>query len=279
MGQPHDQGCDELSVELLPFSFSGTASSGTECLAAVATRHGGVSTGVYCSLNLGGHVGDDPDAVRENRDRLAAACGVDRVRFMDQQHTATVAVVDALLAGRGHGGDAAEAFPATDALVTDLPGVALAVLVADCVPVVLVDPVRRAVGVAHCGRAGTLLGLLPATVGAMTQAFGTDPGDLRVGLGPCIGAASYEVGPHEVAQVAAALPGLDLLVPTRDGHALLDLLTALRHQLDGAGVPAAQVEVSGVDTLSSTDRFFSDRAARPCGRFAAVVRLGPPLRT
>ena len=257
-------------IELQPFALSGSAA-----LAAVTTRHGGVSTGPYASLNLGDHVGDDPEAVRENRDRLAEALGVERVTFMDQQHGAAVAVVDAPLVGRGHTGvrDAVAAFPSTDALVTNVPGAALAVLVADCVPVVLVDPVHRAAGVAHCGRGGTVKGLLPRTVEAMATAYGTDPADLRVGLGPCIGPDSYEVGQAEADQVRAAFPSLDLFRVTRPGHAHLDLLTALRHQLAGAGVSDQHVEVLAGDTLRSTSTWFSDRAARPCGRFAAVVRL------
>lgn len=249
--------------------------SGLVGVAGVTTRAGGVSTGAYASLNLGDHVGDDPRAVRENRDRLAAELGVERVTFMDQQHGATVAVVDRDLVGRGHDGvdDAVDAFPATDALITDVPGAALAVLVADCVPVVLVDPVRRAVGVAHCGRGGTVGGLLPVTVEAMALEYGTSPRDLHVVLGPSIGARSYEVGPQESDAVRAAFPDLDLLRPTRAGHACLDLLGALRWQLEQAGVPPQQVQDSGVDTLTSSDTYFSDRALRPCGRFAAVVRL------
>jgi len=252
------------------FAFTSPAA-----LVAVTTRHGGVSTGVYDSLNLGAHVGDHPVAVRANRDRLAAALGVERVTFMDQQHTASVAVVDRALAGRGHEGvdDAHAAFGAVDALMTDVPGVALAVLVADCVPVVLVDPLRRAVGVAHCGRAGTVLGLLPVTIAAMAAAYGTDPADLLVGLGPSIGADSYEVGEREIAEVAEAFAGLDLLRPTRPGHACLDLLTALRHQLAQSEVPGGNIEVMGIDTRRTTQDFFSDRDARPCGRFAAVVQL------
>ena len=256
-------------IDLRRFTFSGAPA-----LAAVTTRHGGVSEGAYATLNLGDHVGDDPRAVRENRDRLAAALGVERVTFMDQQHSARVAVVDAELAGRGHAGvdEAAATFPATDALLTDVRGVALAVLVGDCVPVVLVDPPHGAVGVAHCGRSGTVQGLLPATVARMAEEYGTRPGDLHVGLGPCIGAQSYEVGPGEVAAVRAAFPELDVLRPTRAGHACLDLVQVLRWQLARAGVPADRVEVMAVDTLTRTDEWFSDRAARPCGRFAAVVR-------
>ncbi len=166
-----------------------------------------MSAGVYGSLNLGGHVGDDPAAVAENRRRLAAALGVRRLTVADQQHTARVAVVDERLAGRGHDGaaDAAAAFPATDAMITSLPGTALTILVADCAPVVLYDPVRRAAGVAHSGRAGTIKGVIPQTVKAMTATFGSDPADLLVGIGPAIGAASYEIGAAEAAEVMAGV--------------------------------------------------------------------------
>jgi len=183
-----------FDLPLVPFPFDGDAVT-----AVVSTRHGGVSTGPYDSLNLGDHVGDDPSAVAENRRRLAKALGVDRLTFADQRHTDRVAVVTPELAGRGHDGvaDASAAFPATDAMITNLPGAALAIMVADCAPVVLFDPVRKAVGVAHSGRAGTLFGVVPKTVGAMTAAFGSAPGDLLIGIGPAIGAASYEIGATE----------------------------------------------------------------------------------
>ncbi len=161
----------------------------------------------------------------ENRRRLAAALGVDKLTIADQQHTARVAVVDAALAGRGHDGvpDSVAAFPATDAMITDLPGIALAILVADCAPVVVYDPVRRAIGVAHSGRVGTVIGMLPNTVEAMSQAFGSAPGDLLVGIGPAIRADSYEIGDAEAAEVTAAF-GPDragLLIANRPGHCTL----------------------------------------------------------
>jgi YfiH family protein len=247
--------------------------------AVVTTRHGGVSQGVYGSLNLGGHVGDDPEAVAENRHRLASALGVDRLTIADQRHTGRVAVVTPALAGRGHDGvaDSAAAFPATDAMITAVPGAALAILVADCAPVVLFDPVHRAAGVAHSGRAGTLRGVVPKTIEAMTAAFGTAPGDLLIGIGPAIGAASYEIGPAEISQVTAALPssvtGTGLLLPGRPGHAMFDLTGAIRRQLIAAGVSPGNVHDLAIDTRTSTTDFFSDRAARPCGRFAAVAVL------
>jgi YfiH family protein len=236
-----------------------------------------VSTGAYGSLNLAGHVGDDPAAVTENRRRLAAALGVDKLTVADQKHTARVAVVDGRLAGRGHDGvaDAAAAFPATDAMITNRPGVALTVLVADCAPVVLYDPVQGAVAVAHSGRAGTIKGVIPETINAMAAAFGSAPADLLIGIGPAIGAASYEIGATEASLVSAAFgeAGARLLTPTRPGHATFDLVAAIRAQLGAAGVKEGNVHDMAIDTRASTDDFFSDRAARPCGRFAAVAVL------
>ena len=260
------------SLPLRPFPFHGVGVS-----AVVTTRHGGVSTGVYDSLNLGDHVGDDPAAVRENRRRLAEALGVDRLTVADQTHGARVAVIDAMLAGRGHDGgtDSRAALPDTDAMVTNLPGVALATLVADCAPVVLFDPAMAAIGVAHCGRLGTVKGALPRTIEAMKTAFGSRPEDLRIGIGPAIGADSYEIGAAEAAQVAEAFAAASdgLLRPTRPGHCTLDLVAALRLQLRAAGVADRNVHPMGIDTRTSTGDFFSDRAARPCGRFMAVAML------
>lgn len=262
-----------ITLPLRAFPFNSE-----QVTAVVTTRHGGVSQGVYGSLNLGGHVGDDPEAVAENRRLLASALGVDRLTVADQRHTDRVAVVTPALAGRGHDGvaDSAAAFPATDAMITAVPGAGLAILVADCAPVVLFDPVHRAAGVAHSGRAGTLRGVVPKTVEAMTAAFGSAPGDLLIGIGPAIGAASYEIGPAEVTEVRAALGAAAgrLLAPSgRPGHALFDLTGAIRGQLHAAGVPGANVHDLAIDTRTSTADFFSDRAARPCGRFAAVALL------
>jgi polyphenol oxidase len=257
-----------LALRTFPFHGEGLT-------AIVTTRHGGVSTGPYASLNLGDHVGDDHEAVLENRRRLCAALGTDRLTVADQQHGARVAVIGAALAGRGHAGadDARAALPGTDAMVTSLPGVALATIVADCAPVVLFDPARRVVGVAHCGRRGTVLGVLPRAIEAMRSAFGCQAGDLVAGIGPAIGADSYEIGHAEAADVSAAFGDAGLLRPTRPGHAAFDLLAALRLQLREAGVDDGNVHAMGVDTRTSTSDFFSDRAARPCGRFMAVTML------
>lgn len=253
---------DEQSLR--PFPYDGAA-----VRAVVTTRDGGVSAGVYGTLNLGDHVGDDPAAVLRNRDLVAAALGVPALTVADQQHDARVAVVTPALAGLGHAGVEAsrEHFPATDALVTDVAGAALAILVADCAPVLLWDPVRRAVGAAHAGRPGVVRGVLAATVARMVDAFGTDPADVVAGVGPCVGYDSYEVGDAEADALDAVLPGFTRA--SRPGHRFLDVGGAVERQLRDAGVGV--VHRMGVDTRTSTDTFFSDRAARPCGRFMAVT--------
>jgi polyphenol oxidase len=249
---------------LRPFPYDGPS-----VRAVVTTREGGTSSAVYGSLNLGDHVGDDPAAVLCNRDLVAAALGVPALTVADQQHGARVAVVTASLAGRGHSGvaESREHFPATDALVTEIPGVALGILVADCAPVLFWDPVRRAVGAAHAGRPGVVQGVLAATVARMRSEFGTDAADLVAGVGPCVGYDSYEVGDAEADALDAVLPGFTKA--SRPGHRYLDVGGAVERQLADLGV--GTVHRMAVDTRASTDTFFSDRAQRPCGRFMAVT--------
>jgi hypothetical protein len=252
-----------------PFSFDGS-----EVRAGVASRQGGVSDGVYASLNLGDHVGDDPDRVRENRRRVAAALGVDAITIADQQHGATCALVSPGSVGRGFAGveEARHHFPSTDALVCDQPGAALGVLVGDCAPVVLWDPVHRAIGTAHAGRPGVVAGVVGAAVGRMHEEFSTDVDALVVGIGPCVGFESYPVGQREIDDLEAVLPGRGL-TRTEGGRRLLDVGGSVEAQLADLGVRPEHVHRMRVDTLSATTTYFSDRAARPCGRFMAVVAL------
>lgn len=257
-----------MTASLRPFGFDGQG-----VRAVVTTRHGGASTGPYAGLNLGDHVGDDPNAVLANRRMVAGLLDVEAITIADQQHTATVAVVDDAVAGRGMAGlaEAREVFPATDALVTDRPGVALGVLVADCAPVVLWDSRHRAVGVVHAGRQGVVRRVLANALARMGEAFGTRPADVIAGIGPCIGMDSYEVGADDAAAVDAAVEGATR--PGRPGHAYVDLRSAVRGQLAELGVTS--VESMDVDTRQATEDFFSDRAQRPCGRFMAIAMIEP----
>jgi YfiH family protein len=222
----------------------------------VTTRDGGgVSRARYAGLNLADHVGDDPAAVAANRARLAESLGVP-VRYMRQVHGARVAVV------RGPGPP-----PEADALVTDAAGLAVAVLVADCVPVLFEAP--GAVAVAHAGRAGMAAGVLPATL-AVLAGLGVRPGSLSVTLGPAVCGACYEVPAAMRDEVAAAVPGCAAV--TRRATPSIDLRAGLSAQLAAAGV--TEVAVSPRCTVEDRS-LFSHRRDGPTGRFAGLAWLGP----
>jgi polyphenol oxidase len=256
--------------------------------AAVTARSGGVSSGPYASLNLSLSVGDDPARVLENRRRLAAGFGADPADFVfaRQVHGAGVRVVGA--ADRGSGAFSLDtAIDETDALVTATPGVVLAILAADCVPIVLHDPVAGVLGCVHAGWRGTVAGVTAATVTAMT-ALGARPARLAAGIGPAVAADRYQVGPdvHEAVTRAFGLAAAAFIRPdTRPEAAaadrwLLDVWAANRHALREAGVPGTQIHTTHLATgPAGHGYFFSDRAARPCGRLALVARLRAPGRT
>jgi hypothetical protein len=241
--------------------------------AFVTGRHGGVSAGAYAELNLSLGVGDDPDSVVENRRRAAAAAGagLEDMVFAHQVHGRNVAVVTA--ADRGRGTVRTDDAPATDALVTGCPGLGLAVMVGDCVPIVLYDPVAHVVAAVHAGWRGTVARVTDAALDAMAR-LGADRARVLAGLGPAITADRYQVG-DDVADAARDCFGGDVdgvVRPDGTGRWTFDLWAANRRLLAAAGVEPANIEVSAVGTGPATP-FFSDRTARPCGRFAAIARL------
>jgi YfiH family protein len=244
----------------------------------VTTRHGGVSSGPYASLNLGLHVGDAEGDVLENRRRAAAALGADPGDFVFciQAHGPNVQVVTA--ADRGRGAlTQQDAIPGTDALVTAIPGVVLTVMVADCVPIVLYDPAAHVLACVHAGWRGTVARVSEAAVAAMCS-LGSAPENIIAGLGPAIPPDRYQVG-DDVRQAAGAGLGeraaRQVIRPDGTGRWLFDLWTANRIVLGEAGLPAASMHVAQIPTGSDPGLFFSDREARPCGRFAAMARLRP----
>lgn len=168
---------------------------------AFTDRWGGVSAVPYEELNLGGAVGDDPAAVRTNRARAARSLGLDpaRVVWMNQVHGRDVAVVD------GPWGDAPADVPAVDAVVTSRRGLPLAVLTADCTPVLLADPAAGVVAAAHAGRPGLVAGVVPAAVEAMIE-LGAEPSGITAYTGPAVCGRCYEVPEQMRAEVAAAVP-------------------------------------------------------------------------
>lgn len=262
---------------------------GVSCV--VTGRHGGVSKQRtdpegrmldFASLNLGDHVGDVPADVRANRDLVCDALGLHELTIAEQVHGTNVREITEELAGAGHRshGEAQRLLAATDGMVTALRQVPLTILVADCVPVALYDPVRRAIGVAHAGRGGTVGGVVPEVIAVMRQRFGTDPASLHVTFGPHIGANDYEVAPEQVGEFLAEVDGDESLVRwTTAGRASLDLEGALRWQLHRARVPASQISSTGINTRTATNLYFSDRHSRfdlgyaQCGRFGLVCWL------
>jgi polyphenol oxidase len=240
--------------------------------AMVTTRHGGVSSGAYATLNLSFAVGDGPENVLENRRRAAAALGADLGDFVfaTQVHGAAAMVVTRADRGRGAaapGGTAGEA----DALVTADPGTVLAVLVADCAPIVLYDPGAQVLACVHAGWRGTVARAAGAALAAMAT-LGAQQQRVIAGLGPAIAPDRYQVG-DEVAQAARDSFGERaslVLRPDGTGRWLFDLWAANRLVLTEAGVPGRNIYLAGAPTGAE---FFSDRAARPCGRFAAIARL------
>jgi YfiH family protein len=237
-----------------------------------STRLGGVSEGVYATLNLGFRVGDLPERVAVNRKRLAEVLGYDPERAVagQQVHGDEVALVTAREAGAG-ALELETALPATDGLVTSTPGLALVAFFADCVPVVLADTRRRAVGIAHAGWRGTLKLIAGKALARMSMAFNTNPAECVAVLGPAIGPCCYTVG----GQVAEAfLPWGDRVVRRDGGVWRVDLWEANRRVLVAAGVPRGSIGVVKVCTACHPELMFSHRRdGGKTGRMAAVAAI------
>ncbi len=222
------------------------------------TRAGGVSAPPFDTFNLGDHVGDDPKAVAANRKRLAAAIKLpdDHVIWMNQTHSSHVVVVDE---------PRTDAVDDTDALVTTTPGLALAVVTADCVPVLMADSRAGVVAAVHAGRVGAADGVVLRALESML-AKGARAEDISVLLGPSVSGANYEVPAQMAADVEARLPGSR--TRTSRGTPGLDLRAGIARQLVGAGVQA--IDADPRCTVADKN-LFSHRRGAPTGRLACLV--------
>jgi len=221
------------------------------------TRAGGVSVSPYDTFNLGDHVGDDPAAVAANRKRLATATGLgeDGVVWMNQIHGDNVVVVDGPRC----------TVDETDGLVTTKPRLALAVVTADCVPVLMADARAGVIAAVHAGRVGAQSGIVARALETMVR-HGAHVGDVSVLLGPAVSGRNYEVPEAMAAEVEAALPGSR--TTTARGTAGLDLRAGIARQLRELGVTAVDVD----PRCTVDDRnLFSHRRGAPTGRLASLV--------
>jgi YfiH family protein len=218
---------------------------------AFFTREGGVSGGIYESLNAGIGSNDDPAHVAENRRRMAEQMGVAPAHFLSvhQTHSSDVVVASEPWPSRSR--------PRADAIVTRSEGLAIGASAADCGPVLLADPNARVIGAAHAGWKGALTGIVEATVDAMEK-LGADRNGIVAAIGPLIRQQSYEVGGEFVERFieADAENGVFFIPAAREGHAMFDLAGYIRMRLENAGV--LMIDDIGVDTYSDP-RFFSYR--------------------
>ena len=225
------------------------------------TRAGGVSAPPFDTFNLGDHVGDDPAAVAANRKRLTAAIGLgdNGVVWMNQVHGDRVVVIDGPLEA------GAAAVDKTDALVTTTPRLALAVVTADCVPVLMADARTGVVAAVHAGRVGARKGVVARAVEAMVG-LGAHVEDISVLLGPAVSGRNYEVPGAMADEVEAVLPGSR--TTTARGTLGLDLRAGIARQLAGLGITAIDVD----PRCTVEDRnLFSHRRDAPTGRLASLV--------
>lgn len=236
------------------------------------TRQGGVSTGLYSSLNVGGGSRDDRANIIENRARAMAAFDLPGSSLITayQVHSATALTV---------AGPWPDAPAQADGLATDRPGVALGVLTADCAPILFADAEAKVIGAAHAGWRGAVGGIAEATVRAM-ESLGASRRRISAAVGPCIGVASYEVGPEFPVPFLAADPANERFfrTATRDGHFTFDLAGYVTSRLAALGLGA--VETLSFDTCANEERFFSYR--RSClrkesdyGRELSAIVLTP----
>ena len=244
-----------------------------------STREGGVSEGIYASMNLSYTRGDKKEAVDENFRRIAEclACGAEDMVCSDQTHTDHVRLVTADDSGKGV--TRPKDYRDVDGLITNEKGIVLCTFFADCVPLFFVDPVKKAIGLSHSGWRGTVQKIGKKTVEEMKKAFGTDPKDVYAAIGPSICQDCYEVSEDVIEEFRKAFPDLEeevspLWSSAKQDKYQLDLWEANRRVLLEAGIPEKQIEVTDLCTCCNPDFLFSHRASHgKRGNMGALMKL------
>lgn len=232
----------------------------------ITTRRGGVSTGAYASMNPGAFAGDNPAAVRENRRRLAHVMGfrAESLFVAEQVHGAVVRVLDDTFLSLSPS-EKSSCLQGVDGLITNVPGICVAVTTADCVPVLLYSPETETVAAIHAGWRGTVKNIVGVAVGEMVRRFGCRPERMLAAIGPSISREAFEVGDEVLRAFAASgnwsdgeISRLSCRNPlTHKAH--IDLWLANSLLLEKAGLVARNIEVAGICTYSNPEDFFSAR--------------------
>lgn len=236
-------------------------------LHAFTDRGGGISPAPFASGNLAYHVGDDPKYVDANHALLANTLEYDKNRLVHMRQIHSDMIVRCT-ADMDFGSR-----PECDALITDIPGQPLMVMTADCTPVLMYDPLRHAAAAVHAGRAGALKNIVSKTVAALQEAYGCNPANLQVTLGPSVCPACYEVDAAVAETVETAGCGFALQHIKEDTF-FLDINTILVHQLENTGIPPTHIDRLPYCTACESGRFFSYRAEKGMtGRQAGIIML------
>lgn len=236
-------------------------------------RHGGVSSGVFATLNLGFGLGDDPSHVRRNRELLSRQIGAPIGDFvcMKQIHSSLVRVCDN--SARGAGATSPDSAWECDGLVTNDPEHVLFAVSADCSPVLFLDPVNSVVGIAHVGRRGAFSSILSRLIETITGTFNSDPQDILVGIGPNISAESYSLSLAKLSEMGIDDPSTCEFIEPTNGEFAYSLTRHHRLELIQNGIKEWNIFEIDVDTLQD-DRFFSERRlGSPTGRNGSFISL------
>lgn len=232
---------------------------------AFSTRLGGVSEGIYSSMNLSFTRGDDENSVMENYRRLAEAVGfsVENIVTSDQTHTANLRVITE--ADRGNGITKPRPYTDVDGMITNVPGLVLATFYADCVPLYFIDPVRKAIGLSHSGWRGTAAHIGAVTVRRMQEEYGSLPEDIYGAIGPSICQECYEVSEDVILEFQKTFPEQswrDLFYRKENGKYQLNLWEANRQIMLEAGLIEEHISLPGLCTCCNPEFLFSHRASR-----------------
>lgn len=243
---------------------------------AFSTRLGGVSEGIYSSMNLSFTRGDKEEAVKENYKRMADAAGFDMndIVTSDQTHTANVRLVTEK--DRGNGITKPRPYADVDGMITNVPGLVLATFYADCVPLYFIDPVHRAIGLSHSGWRGTVAKIGAVTIRRMQEEFGSEPSEIYAAVGPSICQDCYEVSEDVADAFKEAFPGHadEILLDKKNGKYQLDLWRANEIVLTEAGVLKEKIAVTNICTCCNPDLLFSHRASHgKRGNLGAFIYL------